>query len=447
VRCTTGLRPPERLRSPAMHGSNRDAALENGRSDARTPTVRAGTRSLAVVIPLVVVMTGCGSNPAVTSTETTHAPFGWPSKAEASSCATSSPDQWMHCLEAAVPGFARIPVSYLALPGSENAGTYNLDPFSTVNETGSACTTFSPGLSVNGVKAQRFSATQDQNIVQQLDGGVRWIDLQVAYNGDGNALGGWRVTQNLYSSWPLLEYLDQVANWAALHPNEVVFVDLATICYDHHPTDTIDKGLWANFATKSSHGAGPLTLADVASRAPATMPSLATATLSELSHAGHNVVVLVPADAKDRKTLERTYHVDPFLTRSHAVGHGSTRVVRSDPRVAPTTPANFTSANSDLAKIPTSEKPNIGGSRGSGIYVDKLTYELKGAPTLVQQQVLTNFVGLVTSQGIFRAWMSGLWSGQYPLILSAWGDATNVVIADGVEHAGFIPSVIAQNSR
>jgi hypothetical protein len=351
----------------------------------------------------------------------------------------------MGCLEKANPRFGRIPISYLALPGSENAGTYNLDPFGAVNQPGSACTTLSPALPVTGVKAQRFSSTQDQSIVQQLDDGVRWIDLRIGYNGNGNPLSGWRVAQNLYSSYPLLEYLDQVANWAGQHPNEVVFVDLSSICYDHHPTDVIDRGLWANFATKSPQGAGPLTLADVAVT-PSRTQSLAAATLSQLHRASRNVVVLVPADAKDSDVLAKRYHVDAVHTTPVADGGAATQVYRSDPRIAPTSPTGFSSANSQLASV-SANSPQLGSLRGRGLYVSKLAYELKGASATSQGQVLSNFVGLVANQGIFRAWMSGLWSGEYPQILSTWGTATNVVIANGVDHGGFVNAVIALNGR
>ena len=152
-------------------------------------------------------------------------------------------------------------------PGLENAGTFNLDPEALDTQSGSACTTFSAGTSLNETTAQRFSATQDETITRQLDEGVRWVDLDVGYNGGGNPITGWRVVQNLYSNWPLFEYLDQVANWAAKNPTEAVVVDLSTICYDHDPTKAVDQGLWSNFAATSAEGAGPKTIADVGARA------------------------------------------------------------------------------------------------------------------------------------------------------------------------------------
>ena len=43
--------------------------------------------------------------------------------------------------------------------------------------------------------------------------------------------------------------------------------------------------------------------------------------------------------------------------------------------------------------------------------------------------------------------MSGLWNGAYGQILTTWGTATNVVLADGVELGGFIAPMIERNGR
>jgi hypothetical protein len=353
----------------------------------------------------------------------------------------------MHCLVKAHPAFAKVPLSALALPGSENAGTFNLDAQAFDNQSGSACTTINELGSVQATTAQRFSATQDQSITRQLDEGVRWIDLKVGYNGGGNPIAGWRVTQNLYSNWPLSEYLDEVANWAALHPAEAIVVDLSTICYDHDPTAAVNSGLWANFATKSAEGAGSLTLADVAVHK-SLGNSLATVSLGALEHVRQNVVVLIPASAKGARLLRSKYHIDPVLTSdSPSHGKGVLRVKRSDPRVAPTSPSAFPAANAELGSFPTHATPPFGSLKGKGFYVSKLAYELKGASSADQHKIFTTFVGLVTSQGLFRAWSSGLWSGAYEQIVSQWASATNVVIADGVDQGGFAAAVIARNGR
>jgi hypothetical protein len=352
----------------------------------------------------------------------------------------------MHCLAKANPGLARVPLSKLALPGAENAGTFNLDPQAYDVQPGSACTTIDELQSVEATKVQRFSATQDQSVTRQLDEGVRWIDLKVGYNGGGNPIAGWRVTQNLYSSWPLSEYLDEVANWASLHPAEAIVVDVSSICYDHNPAPAVNKGLWANFATKSTEGAGPLTLADVAANPSSFGGSLATSTLADVARARHNVIVLLPEQAKDWQVLRTKYRIHPILT-SQVGGRGTVAVEHSDPRVAPPTPAAFSSANASLATFPVDATPALGSLQGKGFYVSKLAYELKGASPSTQHAVFSTFVGLVASEGVFRAWMSGLWSGEYAQILQQWGNATNVVIADGVDQGNFAADVISRNGH
>ena len=330
------------------------AATSGEAAGARTPPVRAGTRALWVLLTAAVLVAAC-SWALSDSTRSGAAPptRSWPTRAQATACAKNSPGTWMRCLVKARPAFADVPLSSLAIPGAENAGTFNLDPQAFDTQPGSACTTLSSGNGAGGAKAQHFSTTQDQTVTTQLDDGIRWIDLHVGYNGGGNAVTGWRVVQNLYSSWPLSEYLDQVANWAANHPTEAVVVDLSTICYDHSPTAAIDQGLWANFATKSAEGAGPKTIADVAARPSSFGGSLASATLRDLARRGHNVVVLIPAFAVGWRALPGTYHVNPVRTTVPGRGgSGTTTVMRSDPKVAPTSPSPVSAGQRRTRRLP-----------------------------------------------------------------------------------------------
>jgi hypothetical protein len=122
-------------------------------------------------------------------------------------------------------------------------------------------------------------------------------------------------------------------------------------------------------------------------------------------------------------------------------------VVLSHPSVAPTSPIEFSAANAHLGTFPTTADPPLGSLQGKGLYVSKLAYELRGVPASTQSTIFAAFVGLIASTGIFRAWMSGLWTGAFGQILSGWGNSTNVVLADGVDHGGFVPAVIERNGR
>ena len=354
----------------------------------------------------------------------------------------------MQCLVKARPAFAHVPLSYLALPGAENAGTFNLDAQAVDTQPGSACTTLHTSAPLTALKQALFSTTQDETIVRQLNQGIRWVDLRVGYNGGGSPVSSWRVTQNLYSSWPLSEYLDEVANWAALHPKEAVVVDLSTICYDHDPSVTVEKGLWANFDTPSTEGAGPSTIADMAADPSSFGASLAGATLSQLGHAHHNVVVVIPATAKYSQVLSNEYHVKPVRSvPPGGVSHKANVIEHSDPSIAPTAIPEFSVANAGLTSFPTAGVPALGKLQGKGMYVSKLAYELGGASEKVQDAVTSSFVGLIASRGIFQGWMSGLWYGAYSQTLATWGTRSNVVLGDGVEHGGFLSAVIERNGR
>jgi hypothetical protein len=141
----------------------------------------------------------------------------------------------MGCLVKADPDFGRFPFSGLALPGSRNAGAYDLDPESFDTQRGSSCTSFTANDAKLGPEFARWSQTQDETITEQLDEGIRFVDLQVTYNGNGSALTGWRVVQSLYSDVPLYDYLDQIAIWAKAHPTEAVVVDLSRVARRSRP--------------------------------------------------------------------------------------------------------------------------------------------------------------------------------------------------------------------
>jgi hypothetical protein len=172
--------------------------------------------------------------------------------------------------------------------------------------------------STSGQHSTDGPTTQDESITQQLDQGVRYLDLQVAYNGNGSPTLGWRVTQNVFSDFPLYDYLDQVAQWAHQHPTEVVIIGIRRICYDGNPTTAIDDGLWSNFSTPSTIGGGGTTIADVAFDAASLgKNSFATATIDDIVQqqgGGHTVVVLAPSTAVARGVLARKYDVHAAFT-------------------------------------------------------------------------------------------------------------------------------------
>ena len=80
-----------------------------------------------------------------------------PSAAEVKTCVTSQPAAWMACIERADSAFGRFPISALALPGSRNAGSYNLDPAAFDTQRGSSCTGYTTGDTRSGAEFVRWS--------------------------------------------------------------------------------------------------------------------------------------------------------------------------------------------------------------------------------------------------------------------------------------------------
>jgi len=390
-----------------------------------------------------------------------------PSSVEVSACARDHPASWMGCLVKSAPGFGAVPISGLTLPGAHNAGTFNLDRQAFDTQRGSVCTDFAPEHAKLGNVFSRWHMTQDETITEQLDHGVRFIDLQVAYNGNGSPTQGWRVVESQFSQWPLYDYLDQIAEWAKHHPSEVVIVDFRQICYDNQPSPAIADGLFSNFATPSDVGGGTTTMADVAYDASKTTQSFATTTIDQIvrqNGGGHNVVVLIPNDVRDAAPLASKYHVGAVFTADAASKPSSTvlAVRRFALTFSPITRTGFVDANARLATFPLRANPPLGSQVGIGLSVVPLVYTFDPAK---QTSLFNTFGGLIISAKTSTSpnrhqtprtlppWEAGLWdpAGTGAMstsqILATWGHRANVVLADGIEHGTYVPAVIALNAK
>jgi len=125
--------------------------------------------------------------------------------------------------------------------------------------------------------------------------------------------------------------------------------------------------------------------------------------------------------------------------------------------VAPTTSSDFEAANRTLEASPLATDPALGSQVGTGITVVPLVYDFDTAEALQQATLLTSFGGLINpsiptaaAPGALPlpAWESGLWTGTYTRnsVLAAWGHRANVVVTDGIEHAGFVQQVVELNA-
>jgi len=251
----------------------------------------------------------------------------------------------------------------------------------------------------------------------------------MASHGDGSATKGWRVVQSLYSDFPLYDYLDRIAIWAAAHPTEAVVVDLSRVCYDNGARGALADGLRGDFSIRSDIDAGRMTTARVAFDSHTGGGSLANATIDEISKQGHNVVILVPGNVVDLKQLTTRYKVHPIVVETARAGAAfasptKIEVEDADAQIAPVANTTFASADSELKsfaeKYPGTRDPRRQRSL-------RKPSSLTASPTL-PENCSSNDSGASSHPNRFRF--------RKNQILAVWGHRANVVLADGIEYGG-----------
>ncbi len=224
----------------------------------------------------------------------------------------------------------------------------------------------------------------------------------MASHGDGSATKGWRVVQSLYSDFPLYDYLDRIAIWAAIHPTEAVVVDLSRVCYDNGARGALADGLWGDFSIRSDIDASRMTMARVAFDSHTGGGSLANATIDEISKQGHNVVILVPGNVVDLKQLTTRYKVHPIVVETARAGAAfasptKIEVEDADAQIAPVANTTFASADSELKSFPLRSTPALGTLVGKGLYETQLAY---GVTNAARKLLFKRFGGLITSESV-----------------------------------------------
>ncbi|KAH0546942.1 PI-PLC X domain-containing protein 3-like [Cotesia glomerata] len=133
------------------------------------------------------------------------------------------------------PSLKKIPIIHLAIPGSHNTMTYTIDRFNNVGPDEPASLQFfgkyfsliSKPLIFN------WSVTQYDDIVQQLNGGIRYLDLRLATktnNNNNNIEANDIDNDNVYFLHGLYgdevtQHLINIKNWLLLHPEEIIIID------------------------------------------------------------------------------------------------------------------------------------------------------------------------------------------------------------------------------
>lgn len=129
-------------------------------------------------------------------------------------------EYWMTQLSEALKN---LPIIHLAIPGSHNTMTYTIkrhydvgpDEPKYIRALGRYCSFVSKPIIFN------WSITQHENIKDQLNGGIRYLDLRVATKPtDANIY----FVHGLYGS-KIYQPLQEIAEWLSFHSNEIVILD------------------------------------------------------------------------------------------------------------------------------------------------------------------------------------------------------------------------------
>ncbi|XP_059892497.1 PI-PLC X domain-containing protein 1-like [Gadus macrocephalus] len=134
----------------------------------------------------------------------------------------------------------RVSLWNLAIPGSHDTMGYDLDMESDILDPESLI----PVSKLHCVRAliHKWATTQELNICQQLDAGVRFFDMRVARKPDDPDPTRTFFYHGLYTHSDVETVLSTVSHWAAGHPTEVLLLALSHFrgMEDHHHQHLID---------------------------------------------------------------------------------------------------------------------------------------------------------------------------------------------------------------
>jgi hypothetical protein len=177
-----------------------------------------------------------------------------------------TPTDWV----GTVPGLGKKKLSEIYLPGTHDSGTYGL--ISTYSRP--LDDAFAPDADPI-VKAGSFvgsvepwAKAQERTITQQLEDGMRVLDLRPCREKSGAI----RICHQLYGPL-MLDILNQVHNFATLHPKELIILSLGGFSglhdEDHVALGQLMKGVLANNLIDAQKGITPSsTLNDVWTKQP-----------------------------------------------------------------------------------------------------------------------------------------------------------------------------------
>ncbi|XP_029953395.1 PI-PLC X domain-containing protein 1-like [Salarias fasciatus] len=129
---------------------------------------------------------------------------------------------WMSRLP---PELHTVPLYNLAIPGSHDSMSYDLDVNSSIIEP-DRLKRFS-GIYCLRKIVRRWAATQDAAIAAQLDAGVRYFDLRIARKPNDPNPTRLYFYHGLYTRTDVETGLKEIHDWAKEHPKEILILSLS----------------------------------------------------------------------------------------------------------------------------------------------------------------------------------------------------------------------------
>ncbi len=256
---------------------------------------------LAIAAAAVLALSACGGSAEEPAESGTPVPLG--------------PDRWMEDVYADAPD---VTLGAMVLPGTHDSGSYGIDveqPCDLVTAAGTPeiITTLA---AANPCAAAGMYRAQDENLTEQLEAGVRYLDLRVSVPSKSAppVTDSEFVLEHEFVSTQLTDAFDQILEFADSRPKEQVILDFQHIDLD----SGADKQAYYDALREMLNSYAPEGAAPVCQRAwsadvvDATPATLATdVTLQDAWDADRNLVVLVPDD---------TLAADPcYYPRSNAI--------------------------------------------------------------------------------------------------------------------------------
>lgn len=126
---------------------------------------------------------------------------------------------WMRDQAQKVPGFSELPITQIAMPGSHDSLTYNLDK----EKRSKGALGFAAKIPLIGKAIVNISKAQGDDLIGQFNNGARYFDVRIALTDKG-----FEGVHGLYNG-PIDKSFQDFKDYLLKHPGEVVILDFQSI--------------------------------------------------------------------------------------------------------------------------------------------------------------------------------------------------------------------------